>query len=332
MEHNLAGANIDKKSVYTQAKIWIAADPLLHLPIAIGITSFFNILFTIMLIHAFGWLKEYKVFQYSIICFLVIMALLTSYILIELFKDLQHYFRVKALKRKTEIDNVIHYMNHRPDDHKNSEARHLFDAKHRIIDILSGRGGASPTEIITPDAPIVESVEEPPLTERKIELFKGGESEGNFYFTIVGVAGKVSFKQVADWKSAAYVKFQKDPKQQENYRLRKAEFDKCLELRNKEFIRRVVDLHKVDTNNTDLAVFFREQRTEQGSTPWRVVGKMDSCIKYINNHQQLRELNQLPDPKLFHVKIEEYKWRDNLQMNSTGYGCVFEVRTVAYEK
>ena len=330
--YTIPEGNLQKSSVISYIKIWLAADPLLHIPLALSLSVFFNIMLVIGFVNAFGWLKSSMLYHYGILAYFGIMTLLTIYITIELFSELKHHLRVKRMRRKTEIDNLVHYYHNRPDEHKNSEARHLFTLKHRLIDIFSGRGGVSPIEIITPDPPIVESISEPPAVERKIELFKGGEEEKNFYFSIVGVDGKVSFKQVADWKSAAYVKFQKDPKQQEGYRIRKAEFDKCLQLRNEEYVRRVVKQYNIDVNNTDLAVYFREQPTEQGSKPYRVIGKRDSVLKYINQHQIQRELNQLPDPAVYHVKISEYQWRDNIQMNMTGYGCIFQVNPVKYEK
>lgn len=324
--------NLQKSSVISYIKMWLAADPLLHIPLALSLSTFFNIMLAIAFISAFSWLKSSLLYHYGLLSYFAIMILITGYITIELFSELKHHLRVKRMKRKTELDNLIHYYHNRPDEHKTSEARHLFTLKHRLIDIFSGRGGASPIEIITPDSPIVESIPEPPIVERKVELFKGGEDEKNFYFTILGVDGKVSFKQISDWKSAAYVKFQKDPKQQEAYRIRKAEFDKCLQLRNEEYVRRVVNKFNIDVNNTDLAVYFREQPSEQGSKPYRVVGKRDSVLKYINQHQIQRELNQVPDPKLYHVKVTEHIWKDNIQMNMTGYGCIFQVNPVKYEK
>lgn len=324
--------NLQKSSVISYIKMWLAADPLLHIPLALSLSTFFNIMLAIGFISAFSWLKSALLYHYGVLAYFAIMILITGYITIELFSELKHHLRVKRMKRKTELDNLVHYYHNRPDEHKTSEARHLFTLKHRLIDIFSGRGGASPIEIITPDSPIVESISEPPVVERKVELFKGGEENGNFYFTILGVDGKVSFKQISDWKSAAYVKFQKDPKQQEAYRIRKAEFDKCLQLRNEEYVRRVVNKFNIDVNNTDLAVYFREQPSEQGSKPYRVIGKRDSVLKYINQHQIQRELNQVPDPKLFHVRVDEHQWKDNIQMNMTGYGCIFQVNPVKYEK
>jgi hypothetical protein len=324
--------NIQKSSVISYIKMWLAADPLLHIPLALSLSTLFNIILAIGFISAFGWLKSSLLYHYGLLTYFAIMILITGYITIELFLELKHHLRVKRMKRKTELDNLIHYYHNRPDEHKTSEARHLFTLKHRLIDIFSGRGGVSPIEIITPDPPIVESISESPIVERKVELFKGGEDEKNFYFTILGVDGKVSFKQISDWKSAAYIKFQKDPKQQEAYRIRKAEFDKCLQLRNEEYVRRVVNKFNIDVNNTDLAVYFREQPTEQGSKPYRVVGKRDSVLKYINQHQIQRELNQVPDPKQYHVKVTEHIWKDNIQMNMTGYGCIFQVNPVKYEK
>lgn len=330
--YSIPEGKLQKSSVISYVKMWLAADPLLHIPLAIACSTFFNIMLGIGFISAFGWLKSSLLYHYGLIAYFGIMIVITGYITIELFSELRHHLRVKRMKRKTELDNLVHYYHNRPDDHKNTEARHLFTLKHRLINIFSGRGEVSPIEIITPDPPIVESIAEPPAVERKIELFKGGEDTGHFYFKIVGVDGKVSFKQVSDWKSAAYVKFQKDPKQQDAYRIRKAEYDKCLQLRNEEAVRRVVNKYNIDVNNTDLAVYFREQRTEQGCDPYRVIGKMDSVLKYINQHQIQRELNQLPDPKLYHVRVDKHEFKDHMEMNRTGYGCVFEVKPVQYEK
>lgn len=330
--YSIPEGKLQKISVISYVKMWLAADPLLHIPLAIACSTFFNIMLGIGFISAFGWLKSSLLYHYGLIAYFGIMIVITGYITVELFSELRHHLRVKRMKRKTELDNLVHYYHNRPDEHKTSEARHLFELKHRLINIFSGRGGVSPIEIITPDPPIIESISEPPAVERKIELFKGGEEEKNFYFSIVGVDGKVSFKQVADWKSAAYVKFQKDPKQQEGYRIRKAEYDICLRLRNEEFVRRYINKYNIDANNTDIAVYFRQHRSEQGFGQYRVIGKKDSCLKYINQHHIQRELNQVPDPKMFYVRVDEHQWKDNIQMNMTGYGCVFDVKPVQYEK
>lgn len=325
---NVSGANIDKKSVMSNIQLWLAANPVLHNPVALSgvwIVDCVNGLLFYLLVEA----KKLTVVHYFFGAILAGVSFIFVWLTIVLFKACRYEFRVFLIQKRTDLDDVIHNYRNRPEEAKNTAARHLKERVHRTFSLFKGNGGgASPIEIPTVDPTPGVIVQEEPKQELTIALI---QDDKDFNFKIDGQAGIISWKQVVKWYSEAHTAYKKNntPSVTERYKEKRNLYVTARTLKNDEITRRYVEKLAIKTYDDKVNFYFKGVPTDVDSlfcSPYRLVGTLTKCRQFMNMYIKCIEGKQaLPDPAMYHVTMDKVDWERFNDGTNTTSGTIFRI-------
>lgn len=321
--------NLHKSSVMSNIQLWLAANPVLHNPVALSgvwIVDCLNGLLFYFLSEA----KKLNVMHYFFGAILLGVAFIFLWLTIVLFKACRYEFKVFLIQKRTDLDDVIYNYQNRPEESKNTAARHLKDRVHRTFSLFKGGGGGvSPIESppIEPTPGII--IQEEPKQETQIELI---QDDKDYNYKIAGEAGIISWKQIAKWYSEAYSSYQKNntPSAKERF------YEKCKlyiaarSLKNDEITRRFVEKLALKTYDDKVNFYFKCVPREIDSSlcePHQLVGTLTSCRKFMNAYIKAIEGKQpMPDPAMYHVQhFDKIQWAFFNEGTSTTSGCIYKI-------
>lgn len=326
-----SGANIDKKSVMNNIQLWLAANPVLHNPVALSgvwIVDCVNGLLVYFLTET----KKLTVAHYFFGAILAGFIFIFGWLTIVLFKACKYEFQVFLIQKRTDLDDVIHNYRNRPEEAKNTAARHLKERVHRTFSLFKGNGGGvSPIEIPTVDSTPGVIVQEEPKQEKTIVLI---QDDKDFNFKIDGQEGIISWKQVAKWYSEAHTAYKKNntPSVTERYKEKRNLYITARTLKNDEITRRFVEKLSIKTYDDKVCLYFKgvpEDVDSLFTSPYRLVGTLTKCRQYMNMYIKCVETKQdLPDPAMYHVKFDKVDWEYFNEGTSTTAGTIFKIEKV----
>lgn len=329
---NVSGANIDKKSVMSNIQLWLAANPVLHNPVALSgvwIVDCVNGLLFYLLVEA----KKLTVVHYFFGAILAGVAFIFLWLTIVLFKACRYEFRVFLIQKRTDLDDVIHNYRNRPEEAKNTAARHLKERVHRTFSLFKGNGGGvSPIEIPATDPTPNVIVQEEPKQDLTIALI---QDDKDFNYKIAGEAGVISWKQVAKWYSEAHTAYKKNntPSAKERF------YEKCKlylaarALKNDEITRRYVEKLAIKTYDDKVQFYFKNVPRDVDShlcEPHKLIGTLTKCREYMNMYIKCIESKQaMPDPAMYHVEhFDKIEWAFFNEGTNATAGTIYKIEKV----
>lgn len=324
-----SGANIDKKSVVRNMQLWLASNPVLHNPVALSgvwIVDCVNGLLVYFLTET----KKLTVAHYFFGAILAGFIFIFGWLTIVLFKACKYEFQVFLIQKRTDLDDVIHNYRNRPEEAKNTAARHLKERVHRTFSLFKGNGGgASPIEIPTVDPAPNVIIQEEPKQELAIALI---QDDKDFNFKIDGEGGIISWKQIAKWYSEAHTAYKKNntPSAKERFNEKCKLYLAARSLKNDEITRRFVEKLALKTYDDRVQCYFKCVPRDIDSSlcePHKLVGMLSACRKYMNMYIKCIESKQaLPDPAMYHVEhYDKIEWAFFNEGTSTTAGCIYKI-------
>lgn len=319
---------IRKISLMSNLQVWLAANPVLHNPIALALLWTIDCI-NFLLLYIVIDTKTLRVIHYFFFAILAGIVVVCSWLTIVLIQACKYEFRMFLLQKKTDLDDVIHNYQNRPDELRNAAARHLKDRVYRTFSLFKGSGGgASPIENATTDSPsvVVEEVKQEGI---QIELIK---DDKEFNYKIEGEQGIISWKQIAKWYSEAYAAYKKNntPAAKERLREKSRMYLLARNLKNDEITRRFVEKLSIRTYDDKVRLYFKS--VPQGSDdnvcyPHRLTGTLTRCRQYMAMYIKCIESKlQLPDPNAYGVEHEEkIEWTFFNEGTSTTAGCIYKI-------
>lgn len=291
-------------------------EPALYYPAVLAIIIFCQGIFFALFASVMPPDKE-SYFDVAVTVFSFIAMLIFSFAMVALFKEYMHILRLKRLQIEEEVQAMK----------KNEDtASRLYQIRiSRIFEVLQAIGEGIPP---TPSLENGQIVEPEQIVEpaKKIELIQDSATSKEYYFKVEGESGKVEYSSIAQWEANAYSKYKNDLKNSAKYQEIAVIYRQARTLRNREFVRRYIELYSVDIRNSLLSVYFREPRTGQTPRYFCLRGKPTTLMFFLEKYIEHREIGgQAPTPQSYHVSIEPYNFADSMQANQVGYGCVFNV-------
>lgn len=330
---NLAGAKIDKKALISNLQAWLAANPIVHSPLALITTWLFTCISLVCLYCSTLISSKSIIFKVFMLATLSGTSLILIWMLLVIIQLVRYEFKVSVLQKKTDFDDVRHHYYNRDETDKSTAARSLKHRVHRNFEIITGNGGGvSPTEIPVPPAEVIATpqyVNEEVRIESGIEII---QHDTDFNYTVPNEVGKVSWKQIAKWYSEAHIAYKKNSTNttKERYNQRRILYLEARYLKNEEIKRRYVENLALNIYEEKVNLFFKGVPTDIDSSickPYCITGNLTRAMQYMRAYVSAIEGKkpEFPVPSAYDVTFNEAAWETPLKNTATTAGCIYKI-------